>query len=673
MKKTIFYFIVLLLTGACSKQKEEPQDYPYQPVSFTEVKLHDQFWLPRIETNRKVTIEYQFDKCEETGRIDNFAKAAGKMDGSFGTRYPFDDTDVYKIIEGASYSLQVLPDPKLESYIDSLIDLIAAAQEEDGFLYTARTIDPENPHEMAGKERWSNLGLSHELFNVGQLIEAGIAYHEATGKRVLLDAAIKSANLVCSEFGPGKRYDIPGHQEIEIALPKLYRLTGDPKYLDMARFFIEQRGDHTHREPLHILSDPEYYQDHKPVFEQEEAVGHAVRAGYFYSAITDVAALSADERYRQTTDRIWQDVVGTKLYLTGGIGSRKEVEGFGPPYELPNKTAYCETCAAIANIFWNYRLFLLHGDSKYFDVLERTLYNGFLSGVSLSGKEFFYPNPLESDAEYFVYSSTVRQPWFNCSCCPTSVVRFMPAIPGYIYAKTGSSVYVNLFVGSTATTELKGKLILISQETNYPWDGRILISVDPEKPQQFSLKIRIPGWAAGKPVPSGLYFYPDEAFQPFNLKINGKEEVIRNGQGYITLNRKWKKGDRVEVEFPMPVQKVKSHPLVKENTGKLALQRGPVVYCAESIDNNGKVLNIQLTDTSTFYPQFRADLLQGVTVLNGEAFKSSEKNTGESTFVPFTAVPYYAWANRGAGEMRIWFPVAGSDEDSHTYSLNNPK
>ncbi len=526
--KLIISYLLIIFASSLYLPKGEAQDYRYRPVPFTEVKLNDRFWLPRIEINRDVTISYEFAKCEETGRIDNFAKAAGKMEGPFGTRYPFDDTDVYKIIEGASYSLQVIPDASLESYMDSLIDLIAAAREEDGYLYTARTIDPGNPHEMAGKERWSNLGISHELFNVGQLIEAGVAYYQATGKRKLLDAAIQFADLVCREFGPGKRYGIPGHQEIEIALPKLYRVTGDRKYLEMARFFIEQRGDHTHREPLRILSDPEYYQDHKPVFQQEEAVGHAVRAGYFYSAITDVAALSGDERYQKTTDRIWNDVVGTKLYLTGGIGSQKEVEGFGKPYELPNKTAYCETCAAIANIFWNYRMFLLHGDSKYIDVLERTLYNGFLSGISLNGKEFFYPNPLECDSKYYVYHSTARQPWFNCSCCPTSVVRFMPAIPGYIYVKTENALYVNLFIGSSAKAEFGQKPVQILQETNYPWEGKIKISIDPQDQARFSLRVRIPGWAKGKPVPTDLYQYMDQKGCPYLLKINGKEAVAQD-------------------------------------------------------------------------------------------------------------------------------------------------
>jgi DUF1680 family protein len=655
--KRMICSLFIALTFSLFVSPVKAQDYHYQPVPFTDVKLSDRFWLPRIETNRNVTIAYEFAKCEETGRIDNFAKAAGKMDGPFGTSYPFDDTDVYKIIEGASYSLHVLPDQTLESYIDSLIDLISAAQEEDGYLYTARTIDPGNSHEMAGKERWSNLGISHELFNVGQLIEAGVAYYQATGKRKLLDAAIKFADLVCREFGPGKRYGIPGHQEIEIALVKLYRVTGDKKYLELARFFIEQRGDHTHREPLSILSDPEYYQDHKPVFEQEEAVGHAVRAGYFYSAITDMAALSGDERYLKTTDRIWKDVVGTKLYLTGGIGSRKEVEGFGKPYELPNKTAYCETCAAIANIFWNYRLFLLHGDSKYVDVLERTLYNGFLSGISLSGKEFFYPNPLECDSKYYVYHSTVRQPWFNCSCCPTSVVRFMPAIPGYIYAKTENSLYVNLFIGSSAKLKLGQQVIQVSQQTNYPWDGKIKINIDPEKQAEFSLKVRIPGWAKGKPVPADLYQYIDQTSHPYVLRINGKEKVIQDQQGYMIIDRLWKKGDWIEVEFSMPVQKVISHPMVSENAGKIALERGPLVFCAESIDNNGAVLNIQLPDTITFKVNFQDKLLNGVSIIRGTASVVQYQASDKIKSTTFTAIPYYAWANRGQGEMRVWFPV----------------
>jgi DUF1680 family protein len=653
MKKTISYLILILLVVSCSFGTKVKQDYQYQPVPFTDVKLNDKFWLPRIETNRNITIDYEFAKCEETGRVDNFAKAAGKMEGQFGTSYPFDDTDVYKIIEGASYSLQVLPDPKLETYIDSLVELIVAAQEEDGYLYTARTIDPGNPHKMAGPERWSNLGLSHELFNVGQLIEAGLAYSQATGKKKLLDAAIKFADLICREFGEGKRYGIPGHQEIEIALCKLFRETGDKKYLEMASFFIEQRGNHVKREPLRILADPEYYQDHKPVFEQTEAVGHAVRAGYFYSAITDVAALTNDEHYVKTTDAIWNDVVGRKLYITGGIGAQKEIEGFGEPYQLPNKTAYNETCASIANIFWNYRLFLLHGEAKYFDVLERTLYNGFLSGISFSGKEFFYPNPTECDGKYYVYHSTTRQPWFNCSCCPTSVVRFMPAIPGYIYAKSANSIYVNLFMGSSAQIQLGRQTVRISQETNYPWDGNIKIKLDPEKKGAFDLKVRIPGWASGHPVPSDLYVYTSTSIEPYILKINGKAETALQQSGYIVITREWTKGEIVEINFPMPVQQVKSHPLVTENTGKIALERGPIVYCVESIDNPGNVFNIELNETSNYRAEFKSDFLNGVTVIEGDAFNSVE----QGKVVEFKAIPYYAWANRGVSEMRVWFPL----------------
>ncbi|MDZ7333408.1 MAG: glycoside hydrolase family 127 protein, partial [candidate division KSB1 bacterium] len=413
----LFVAMVLLFT-ACSKKPQK--DYPIKPVPFTDVQVTDQFWQPRMETNRTVTIPYDFKKCEETGRIDNFAKAGGLMEGEFvGIRY--NDSDVYKVIEGAAYSLRLYPDPQLEQYLDDLIAKIAAAQEDDGYLYTARTINPAKPPKNAGPERWSYLIHSHELYNVGHMYEAAVAYYQATGKRSLLDVAIKNANLIDSVFGPGKKHDPPGHQEIEIGLTKLYRVTGDERYLKLAKFFLDQRGRYIGRKPYDEYISAEYTQDHKPVIEQDEAVGHAVRAGYMYSGMADVAALTGDQDYIKAIDRIWENVVSKKLYITGGIGARSEGEAFGDNYELPNLEAYNETCAAIANMFWNHRLFLLHGDAKYIDVLERTLYNGFLSGVGLDGNEFFYPNPLESDGRHN------RSPWFDCACCPVNVVLFLPS------------------------------------------------------------------------------------------------------------------------------------------------------------------------------------------------------------------------------------------------------
>ena len=435
---TLIGFLLVVFSLSC--QKEMRKDYAVKPVPFTEVQVTDSFWLPRMETNRKVTIPFAFNKCEETGRIENFEKAGGLIQGEFeGIRY--NDSDVYKIMEGAAYSLSLREDLGLEKYMDELITKIAAAQEEDGYLYTARTIDPENPPPGAGEERWSNLGSSHELYNVGHMYEAAVAHFQATGKRNFLDIALKNADFIAETFGPDKKKGFPGHQEIEIGLVKLYRVTGERKYLELAKFFLDQRGRMEHPKkfsedsPFSIYNQDWYLQAHKPVIEQEEAIGHAVRATYMYSGMADVAALTGDEDYISAIDRIWENVVSRKLYITGGIGASRRGEAFGENYVLPNKTAYNETCAAIGNIFWNHRLFLLHGHARYIDVLERTLYNGFLSGISLSGDRFFYPNPLESDGKFrFNQGEATRKAWIDCACCPGNKPRFLPSFPGYVYA-----------------------------------------------------------------------------------------------------------------------------------------------------------------------------------------------------------------------------------------------
>ncbi|MBM3858433.1 MAG: glycoside hydrolase family 127 protein [Verrucomicrobia bacterium] len=485
---------ILLAAALFAAQK----DYPIQPVPFTDVHVADSFWTPRLETNRQTTVWYDFKRCEETGRIDNFAKAGGLMKGEF-KGIPFDDSDVFKVIEGAAYSLALAPDGKLDNYLDDLIAKIAAAQEPDGYLYTARRLfPPEKMPKLAGPQRWSNLGSSHELYNVGHLYEAAVAHYQATGKKTLLNVATKNADMLGKTFGPGKIQEPPGHQEIEIGLCKLYRATGQQKYLDLARYFVELRG----RADTHKLRGPGQ-QDHKPIYEQDEAVGHAVRAVYYYAGVADVAALTGDAKLVAAIDRLWENVVGKKLYLTGGIGATRHGEAFGANYELPNKTAYNETCAAIANALWNHRMFLLHGDAKYLDVLERTIYNGFLSGVALTGDEFFYPNPLESDARY------KRSPWFGCACCPVNVVRFIPSIPGYIYATHGNNLYVNLFIAGNAKVAVGRAAVELRQQTRYPWTGKVTLTVTPEKRDVFTLHIRIPGWARNEPVPSDLYRYED--------------------------------------------------------------------------------------------------------------------------------------------------------------------
>lgn len=654
MKSRILSVIVILFLFFACKEKENivRKDYPIKPVPFTEVELKDNFWLPRIETNLKVTIPFAFKKCEETGRIDNFVKAGGLMEGKFiGRRY--NDSDVFKIMEGAAYSLSLHPDPELEKYMDDLISKIEAAQEEDGYLYTARTIDPENPPPGAGKKRWSNLGSSHELYNVGHMYEAAVAYYMATGKRNFLNIAIKNADLICKVFGPNKRHGYPGHQEIEIGLVKLYRITGEEKYLKLAKFFLDERGRYKFKKqfsdtsPFSIYNQPWYMQAHKPVVEQKKAVGHAVRATYMYSGMADVAALTGDTAYINAIDCIWDNVVSKKLYITGGIGSLHEGEAFGEDYELPNATAYNETCAAIGNVLWNYRLFLLHGDAKYIDVLERTLYNGLISGVSLSGDRFFYPNPLESDGKYkFNQGEATRKPWFDCACCPTNICRFLPSLPGYIYACRDGIIYVNLFIQSEANVRVfNNKKVQLIQKTNYPWNGKIKIIVNPEVPSDFEIKIRIPGWALGKPVPSDLYSFLDHAIEKPRLKVNSQIQPLNINKGYASIKKYWKKGDTIELELPMPVQRIIANEKVEADSGKVAIQRGPLVYCFEGVDNGGKVLNRFIPDSMKFKVEFHPELLGGINVLIGES--KEEK---------LVAIPYYAWSHRGVGEMAVWLP-----------------
>ncbi|MFQ6109145.1 MAG: glycoside hydrolase family 127 protein [Candidatus Aminicenantales bacterium] len=644
---------MLSLSNPYCAEKKEQRDYPVKPVAFTDVQITDDFWLPRMETNRRVTIPFAFRKSEETGRIDNFAKAGGLMPGKFmGRRY--NDSDVFKIMEGAAYSLALHPDPELETYMDELVEKIAAAQEDDGYLYTARSIDPRNSPPGAGKERFSNLGSSHELYNVGHMYEAAVAYYLATGKRRFLDIAIKNADFIASVFGPDKRRGFPGHQEIEIGLVKLYRVTGEEKYLNLAKFFLDERGRTEHKKmfsetsAFSIYNQDWYLQAHRPVTEQEEAVGHAVRATYMYSSMADVAALTGDVGYIRAIYRIWENVVSKKIYITGGIGSRHEGEAFGENYELPNATAYNETCAAIGNVFWNYRLFLLHGEAKYIDVLERTLYNGLIAGVSLSGDRFFYPNPLESDGQFpFNQGEATRKPWFDCACCPVNISRFVPSIPGYVYAQKDDILYVNLFIQGKGKIHLGRNMVSVTQETRYPWEGKVRISINPEKPAEFSVYVRIPGWARNEPIPGDLYSYLNPIREKLSISVNGEARSLNMEKGFARIKRKWQKGDVIELHLPMPVQRVAAHEAVKEDQGKVALQRGPLVYCFEGVDNEGHVLDRALPDDMEFDVEYRADLLGGINVLRGKDQKMKET---------LIAIPYYAWSHRGVGEMAVWLP-----------------
>lgn len=619
-------------------------DYPFKPVPFTAVHLDDLFWAPRLETNCLTTIPYAFNKCEESGRMNNFRRAAAVLSGEDvedrkPPGFPFDDTDPYKVLEGASYALSVQPGPAMRAYLDKLISLIASAQEPDGYLYTARTIDPQHPHPWSGGKRWVNEEeQSHELYDAGHLFEAAAAHYQATGETNLLSVATKEADLLDRVFGPrpGQLHVWPGHEIVEMGLCKLYRATGNERDLALAKYFIDVRGT--------LPGGDEYHQSRIPPVLQTNAVGHAVRAGYLYSGMADVAALTGDQACVHAIDAIWWNVVSSKLYLTGGVGSVPRIEGFGPNYYLPNDTAYCETCAAVANDFWNERLFLLHGDAKYIDVFERTLYNGLLSGVSLDGTKFFYPNPLECPGHY------ERSAWFGCACCPGNITRFLPSLPGYFYAQRDDAIFVNLFAGGTAEVKLDdGRKITLNQETQYPWDGEVKITVTPERKSKFTLAVRIPGWARNEPVPGDLYRFADTNSQPVTLAVNGKSVRLKIRNGYAQLRRSWKPGDVVELDLPMPVRRVLANPKVKADVDRVALQRGPIVFCAEWPDNpGGKVLDLTLPENQTFSAQFEPQLLNGVEVIKGRALNADKEEQA------FIAIPYFAWANRGPGEMTVW-------------------
>ena len=658
MKPFILFISFTMMLVANAQQK----DYPIQALDFTKVKLQDRFWMPRIETNRLVTIPASFARCESTGRVNNFLMAATKT-GKFCTRYPFDDTDIYKTIEGASFSLAMHYDAKLDAYVDSMIHIIANAQEPDGYLYTARTIDKVNVNPFFGKERWEKeREHSHELYNAGHLYEAAAAHYLATKKTSLLNIALKNADLVCSVFGADKRHVAPGHEIIEMGLVKLYRITGKPEYLNTAKFFIEERGnfkgyDAKNKDPF---KNGAYWQDDIPVKQQQEAEGHAVRAGYLYSAMADIAALTEDKDMLAAVDRIWNNETGKKMYVQGGVGAIGDGERFGANYELPNATAYNETCAAIANIYFNQRMFLLHGDAQYIDILEKILYNGFLSGVGLDGKSFFYTNAMQ--IQHYLQHPDMevgRSGWFECSCCPTNIARLMPSIPGYVYAQKKDIIYVNLFISGTASLQVNNQNIQIKQENNYPWDGNLKFTILTEKACDFNLQIRIPGWAINNAMPNNLYRFSNHSNAAFTIHVNGKPAEFQIQNGYAILKRVWNKNDQIEVELPMETRRVVSDSLIVDNIGKSSIQRGPLMYCAEWIDNAGNTSNIILPKTASFASSFNPKLLNGVMILKSQASQIEISSNGleiKTQSKPFTAIPYYAWANRGKGEMTVWIP-----------------
>lgn len=668
MKQKLFTLFAASMAILVSQARPKSNGYPITPVPFTSVKVvANSFWGQRLETSRKVTVPLAFSKCETEGRYKNFERAAHpnkKYDLAKLMPFSFDDTDPYKTIEGASYILQTYPDKQLKEYIDSVLNIIGKAQEPDGYLYTARTQNPWHPHPWAGVKRWSEEeDLSHELYNLGHMVEGAVAHWQATGSRKFLDIAIRYADCVVREVGahPGQACVVPGHQIAEMALCKLYLATGNKKYLDEAKFFLDFRGKTSHKS--------EYSQSHLPITEQTEAVGHAVRAAYMYAGMADVAALTGDTAYVHAIDRIWENIVGKKLYITGGIGATSRGEAFGRNYELPNMSAYCETCAAIGNVYVNYRLFLLHGESKYYDVLERTLYNGVISGVSMDGGGFFYPNPLESNGQH------QRQAWFGCACCPSNICRFLPSVPGYVYAVRNSDLYVNLFLANSATVQINGKPVEISQTTNYPWEGNITLKINRNRAGKFGLKIRVPGWLKGQPVPSDLYTYSDECQLGYSIMVNGRliGNIKEGADGYVCIERQWKSGDMVTIHFDMSPRTVRANNKVADDRGKVSIERGPIVYCAEWPDNDFDLHTVLLNQQPKFeqgsmeYGCFIADSLkkkltlfnsQHLTTLitSAQTLDFDSEGRLKTTDVRLKLIPYFAWCHRGSGRMQVWLP-----------------
>ena len=614
--------LLSVVSVSCTDVKQEEAAMKMiTPVKFSDVKINDGFWTPRLKSHKDVTMGVCIDQIEnQTGRIRNFENAAlkqGEHSGIF-----FDDSDVYKALEGMAYSLQNIPDPVLEAKCDEWIDKFAAAQEEDGYINTFYTLTGLD-------KRWDNMD-KHEMYCAGHMIEAGVAYYNVTGKRKLLDVCIRMADHMMTIFGPGKRNWVPGHEEIELALVKLYQVTGEKKYLDFSEWLLEQRGHGYGSYSVHV--DPEgarkwnpiYYQDDAPVRDMCEIAGHAVRAMYLYCGMADVAAYTGDQGYIDALNRLWDDVVVRNMYITGGIGQSAHNEGFTTDYSLPNLTAYCETCASVGMVLWNWRMNQFTGDSKYADVMERSMYNGALAGISLEGDLFFYVNPLESVGKHH------RKPWYGCACCPSQICRFLPSIGNYIYGLSQDAVWVNLYMGNTAEVKVNGKNVTLTQETNYPWEGAVALTVGTKSPIKTQMRMRIPEWC-----------------KSYTLAVNGTAVDVPVEKGYAVIDRKWKDGDKIELVLDMPVKVVAADPRVKENEGRRALQRGPLVYCLEEADNKVDYDQLIISEDASFSTEFKPDFLRGVVTITAQ--------TGSQTL---NYIPYYSWDNREPGRMQVWVPLS---------------
>lgn len=636
MKKSLLAYL-LIGVFSCQEKVQVPAPKKLEAHPFSSIQITDNFWKPKLEKVAKSALPASIFQTEiNTGRIRNFEKVARKQGEPHEGIY-YDDSDVYKALEAIAYSLQTHPDAALEQKADEWIAKIAAAQEPDGYINTY--------YSLTGlQNRWTDME-KHEAYCAGHLMEAGVAYFQTTGKRTLLEVAIKMADHIDLEFRQANKPWVTGHEEIELALVKLYKATGTTRYLDLADWFLDQRGRGYGKGAIWDKPEwgPKYAQDDVPVKDQKEITGHAVRAMYLYTGAADVAVANGDPGYMNAMKTVWEDVVHRNMYVTGGIGSSGSNEGFSVDYDLPNENAYSETCASVGMVFWNQRMNLLEGNSQYIDVLERSLYNGALDGLSLSGDRFFYGNPLASSGQHS------RKEWFGTACCPSNISRLVAAVGDYIYAKTDDGIWLNLFIGNTTSFTLKGKQVPVSIQTEFPWGGKVLVQVDPEEELDFDFHLRVPGWAVENPVPGNLYSFVPGEKSNFSIQVNGKAAKFKMENGYAVLSQTWKKGDQITYTLPMPIRELQSRPEVSENIGRIAIQRGPLVYCIEGTDNAGTVSELTVSDT----PNYQVEELQ---ILDERvlAVRFSGNKAGEAKSV--LAIPYYTWANRGPNEMRVWIP-----------------
>jgi len=634
---------ILISASAASAQQSLQKLYP---VNFSKVTITDPFWTERMETVATSTINacvlYTENKTARIRNFENAAKRSGKHEGIY-----YDDSDVYKAIEAIAYSLKTHPNEALEKNTDQWIDKIAAAQLPDGYLNTYYTLNGIS-------NRWTDME-KHEDYCAGHLVEAGIAYYNTTGKDELLNVAIRLIDHIDSTFRKSNRNWVSGHQEIELALMRLYHHTQQRKYLELAEWFLEQRG---HGYGKGVIwdqwNDPEYCQDKMPLKQQTEITGHAVRAMYMYTGAADVAAVTNDVGYVNAMNTIWEDVVYRNMYVTGGIGAQGRNEGFGADYDLPNELAYCETCASVGMVFWNQRMHMLTGNSKFMDILERSLYNAALDGLSLSGDRFFYGNPLASKGNH------QRREWFGTACCPANIARLVASLGNYIYSYNQNSVWINLYIGSEAVVPFQNQLMGLAMQTNYPWQGKTVITITDAPKKQVSIKLRIPGWL-NEAAPGNLYHYTNTAAGNLLVFVNGKQVNYREENGYAVITRTWKKGDNIQLEIPMTVRTIASRAELKQNDQRIALQYGPMIYCVEGKDNDDKAWNFIVPGDTEFEVNYEQDLLGGVNTISFNAMVMTPTDDGKTIATvskPVKAIPYFSWNNRGSSEMQVWLPTA---------------